>query len=148
MARVQFELPSQFPFSTDMPVYFSHINAGNHLDNVQLLSFVAEGRVRFLRWLGYTERDIEGYSLPVTDLVTQYVTEGFYGETLSVRMVAGDFNKYGFDLIFQIAEKTTHREIARGKIGMVFLDRQTRRLIPVPAAFRERLRQTCGDGES
>lgn len=141
MARVQFELPSHFPFTTDMPVYFSHINPGNHVDNAQLLSFVTEGRVRFLRWLGYTERDVEGYSLPVGDLVTQYITEGFYGETLSVRMVAGDFNKYGFDLIFQIAEKNSNREIARGKVGMVFLDKQTRKVTPVPDAFLERLRQ-------
>ena len=145
MARVQFELPPHFSFTTDMVVYFSHINVGNHLDNVQLLNFVAEGRMRFLRRLGYKGIDVEGCSLIVSDLVTQYVTEGFYGETLSVRMDVTDFNRYGFDLVFQIVEKTTNREIARGKVGMVFIDRTTRKVTPIPDAFRERLRQLCGD---
>jgi acyl-CoA thioesterase FadM len=145
MARVQVELPPHFPFTTDMAVYFSHINVGNHLDNVQLLHFVAEGRMRLLHQLGYKGVDVEGCSLIVSDLVTQYVTEGFYGETLSVRMGAADFNRYGFDLVFQIAEKTTNREIARGKVGMVFVARATRKVTPIPDVFRERLRQLCGD---
>ena len=145
MARVQFELPPHFLFTTDMVVCISHINVGNHLDNVQLLNFVAEGRTRFLHRLGYRGIDVEGCSLIVSDLVTQYVTEGFYGETLSVRMDVTDFNRYGFDLVFQIVEKTANREIARGKVGMVFIDRTTRKVTPIPDAFRERLRLLCGD---
>lgn len=141
MARVQFELPSYLPFATDMTVYFSHINPGNHLDNAQLLSFVTEARVRFFRWLGYVESDVEGCSLPVGDVVVQYVSEGFYGDTLRVHMVADDFSKYGFDLIFRVVEKDSGRDIARGKCGMVFLDKQSRKVTPVPPGFRERLRQ-------
>ena len=37
MARVVFELPSEFVFSTDVPIYIGHINHGHHLDNAQLL---------------------------------------------------------------------------------------------------------------
>ena len=141
MARVKFELPPQLAFTTEVQVQFSQINVGNHLDNVQMLTFFTEGRVRFLRWLGYSERDVEGLSIPVGDLVVQYVTEGFYGETLLVHVHVGDFNKYGFDMIFQITEKTSGREIARGKTGMVFLNRETRKVTPVPEGFVQRLRQ-------
>lgn len=141
MARVQLELPSHFPFSTEMDIYFTQINTGNHLDNVQLLSFATEARVRFLRWLGYTERNVEGLALPVGDLAVQYISEAFYGETLCIRMTADDFNKYGFDLVFLITDKKSGREIARGKVGMVFFDRESRKVQPVPPAFRERLRE-------
>ena len=40
MARVVFELPAQFTFSTELPIYISHINHGQHLDNAQLLALV------------------------------------------------------------------------------------------------------------
>jgi acyl-CoA thioester hydrolase len=141
MARVQLEMPPEFPFCTEMQICFSQINVGNHLDYVQLLNFVTEARVRFLRWLGYTEREVAGLALPVGDLVVQYLNEGLYGETLCIEMKAEDFTKYGFDLLFRIREKQTGRDIARGKVGMVFLDRQTRKVQPVPEAFRERLRE-------
>lgn len=53
MARIQFQLPQRFTFSTEVQVYIGHINHGHHLDNARLLGLVSEGRVRFFRALGY-----------------------------------------------------------------------------------------------
>ena len=46
MARIVFDLPAHFVFSTEMQIYISHVNQGGHLDNAQLLSLVSEARVR------------------------------------------------------------------------------------------------------
>jgi acyl-CoA thioester hydrolase len=122
MARLQFELPAQFLFSTDIPIYISHVNVGGHLDNAQLLSLVSEARVRFFRWLGYEgEGNIEGLAIVVGDMMAQYKSEAFYGETMQVDMVPDDFNKYGFDLVFRLTDKHSGREVARGKTGVVFV---------------------------
>ena len=102
MARVVFELPSEFVFSTVGPIYIGHINHGHHLDNAQLLGLVAEARTRFLRSMGYTDRDAEGLAMVVGDVVVQYESEALYGETLRIDMTPMDFNKYGFDLVFRI----------------------------------------------
>lgn len=139
MARIVFELPEQFSFSTDMQIYISHVNQGGHLDNAQLLTLVSEARVRFFKDLGYRERGIEGCALVVGDIVAQYKSEGFHGETLRVDMVPRDFNKYGFDLVYRMSERDTQREVARGKIGVVFVDAEQRTVAPVPAAFLKRL---------
>lgn len=145
MARIQFELPEQFLFSTDVPIYISHVNQGGHLDNAQLLTLVSEARVRFFRWLGYrSEGDIDGQSIVVGDMMAQYKSEAFYGETMQVDMVPDDFNKYGFDLVFRLRDKATGREVARGKTGVVFLSAdnfgQGRKTVaPPPASFAERL---------
>lgn len=143
MARLQFELPAQFLFSTDIPIYISHVNQGGHLDNAQLLTLVSEARVRFFRWLGYRgEFDIEGLSIVVGDMMAQYKSEGFYGETMSVDMVPDDFNKYGFDLVFRLSELSSGREVARGKTGVVFVMDTTdggKKVAPLPEAFRSRL---------
>ena len=71
----------------------------------------------------------------VGDLVAQYKSEGFHGETMRVRMVPQDFNRYGFDLAYSMDCVGTGREVARGKIGIVFIDRAARKPAPVPAAF-------------
>jgi len=135
MPRIQFQLPEQFVFSTDIQIYISHVNQGGHLDNAQLLTLVSEARVRFFKSLGYTEGNVAGFPIVVGDMVAQYKSEGFHGETMRVSMVPQDFNKYGFDLVYRMECLDTAREVARGKIGIVFIDRATRQVAQVPVEF-------------
>ena len=139
MPRVQFELPSHFTFSTEMQVYIGHVNQGGHLDHAQLLTLVSEARVRFFQSLDYRESSVEGLGIVVGDIVAQYRSEAFYGETLRVQMLPQDFNRYGFDLVFRMSEKSSRREVARGKVGVVFVDPAQKRVAPLPPAFLQRL---------
>jgi len=139
VSRIQFELPERFVFATQIQIYISHVNQGGHLDNAQLLTLVSEARVRFFKSLGYRESDVAGCPIVVGDLVAQYKSEGFHGETMRVRMRPQDFNRYGFDLVYCMDCVDTGREVARGKIGIVFIDRETRRPAPVPPAFLAQL---------
>ena len=129
----------RYDFHTDVQIYISHVNQGGHLDNAQLLTLVSEARVRFFQALGYREGHIEGTAVVVGDLMAQYKSEGYDGETLRIEMAASDFNRYGFDLQFRMRELQSGREVALGKTGIVFIDRQTRRVAPLPASVRERL---------
>lgn len=139
MSRIRFELPRHFVFATELPIYISHVNQGGHLDNAQLLTLVSEARVRFFKSLGHRESDVAGCPIVVGDLVAQYKSEGFHGETMRVRMVPLDFNRYGFDLVYCMDCVDTGREVARGKIGIVFIDRGTRKPAPVPPSFLSQL---------
>lgn len=139
MARLQIELPEAFSFSTEIVLYLSHMNYGGHLDNALLLTVVSEARVRFFKSLGYTELDVEGVGIIVADAALQYKSEAFHGETMVVRMTAGDFGKYGCDLTWCMNEKATNREVARGKTGIVFFDYATRKVTRVPEAFAAKL---------
>lgn len=141
MARVVFELPSQFTFSTELPIYIGHINHGQHLDNAQLLALVGEARTRFFTSLGYTDRDAEGLALVVGDVVVQYQSEALYGETLRIDMAPTDFNKYGFDLVFCVTEASQGRAVAKGKQGLVFTDPQDHKVRALPAALLTKLGQ-------
>jgi acyl-CoA thioester hydrolase len=139
MARIRFDLPERFIFATEIQIYISHVNQGGHLDNAQLLTLVSEARVRFFQSLGYKESGVAGYPIVVGDLVAQYKSEGFHGETMRVRMIPQDFNRYGFDLVYCMDCLGTGREVARGKIGLVFIDRETRQVAPVPPAFLDQI---------
>lgn len=140
MPRIQFSLPEQFVFATDIQIYISHVNQGGHLDNAQLLTLVSEARVRFFKSLGYTEGNVAGHPIVVGDMVAQYKSEGFHGETMRVSMVPQDFNPYGFDLVYRMECLDTAREVARGKIGIVFVDRDSRKVAPVPGDFVQKVK--------
>jgi acyl-CoA thioester hydrolase len=122
MPRIQFSLPDHFIFSTDIQIYISHVNQGGHLDNAQLLTLVSEARVRFFKSLGYTEGNVGGYAIVVGDIVAQYKSEGFHGETMRVSLIPQDYNKYGF--------------------GIVFIERATRKVSLIPPEFLQRV-QDC-----
>lgn len=138
MARIQIELPEKFAFATEIPLLLSHINYGHHLDNALLLTLVTEARARWFNSMGYTELDVEGVGIVVADAALQYKSEAFHREIMVVEMTAADFGKYGCDLLWKMSDQASGREVARGKTGIVFLDYATRKIAPVPPAFRAR----------
>lgn len=138
MPRIKIELPDRFLFATEIPIYIGHINYGHHLDNAVLLSLVSEARVRFFKFLGYAEMDVEGVGIIVADAAVQYLSEAFHGEVLVIEMTPVEFNKYGCDLVYRIRDKVSGREVARGKTGILFFDYAAKKPVAVPARFAER----------
>ena len=139
MARIKIELPDHFIFSTEVPVLLGHINYGNHLDNGAVIDIVSEARMRFFKSLGFSENDIEGAGIIVADAAIQYKSEAFHGEVLVVEYNVRDFSRVGCDLVYRISEKTSGREVARGKTGVVFFDYEKRETVPVPQGFKSRI---------
>lgn len=111
------------------------MNYGGHLDNALLLTIVSEARARYFKSLGYTELDVDGMGIVVSDAAVQYKSEAFHGEVMVVRMAALDFNKYGCDLVWRMEDLLSAREVARGKTGIVFFDYQVHKIAPVPKGF-------------
>jgi 4-hydroxybenzoyl-CoA thioesterase len=138
MARVDIKLPDSLPFTTEVQLYLLHMNYGGHLDNALLLTVVTEARMRYFRALGFKESDVEGLGIVIADAAVQYRSEAFQGEVMQVAMAAAEFNRYGCDLVWRMAERDTGREVARGKTGIVFFDYRQRKVAPLPAEFRAR----------
>jgi acyl-CoA thioester hydrolase len=136
MVRVALELPKNFSLSTDIPVRISDINYNNHLGHDSIITLIHEARVRFLNAYGFTELDIDGFGLVMTDLVVIYKAEVFYGEILTIEVTIQDFTKYGCDFIYRVTNKETGAEVARAKTGVLIYDYAKRKVVPVPKSFR------------
>ena len=138
MGRVKLQIPTSFPFRTEIPIRISDINYGGHLGNDAVLSIIHEARIQFLQNLGYTELDIEGTGMMMTDAIVVYTSEGFYGDVLVVEVGAADFQSANCDFVFRLTNKITGKEVARAKTGIVFLNKQTHKISPLPDAFRKK----------
>jgi len=137
--RIQLELPETFSFQTEIPVRITDINYGNHLGNDAILSMMHEARVQFLQSLGYTELEMEGAGLIMSDTAIIYKGEGFYGDILTVHVTAVDLSKYGFDLMYQFTNQHG-KEIAHAKTGMLCFNYATRKLMALPEKAAAKLR--------
>ena len=135
MARIKLDLPADFPFSTELRVRITDVNYAGHMGNDVLLGLLHEARFRFMAHYGLRELDIEGLGLIIADSVIIYKSEAFVGETLTVAVAVNDFNQYGCDFVYRVTEKTSGREVARAKTGVVFFDYQQRVVQKVPQLF-------------
>lgn len=134
MARIQFNDFDDAQFHTDL-VCPPPLHPGAHTDNVQLLQLVSQARVRFFAALGYRENNVAGVQIFVGDQAAQYKAEAFPGQTVQVQMAVRDRVNKGFDLVYRMVDVDSGQLILLGKIGIVCVDRQSKRPCAVPAAL-------------
>lgn len=135
MPRIKIDLPEKFIFKTDIPLRISDINYGGHLGNDSVLSIFQEARIRFLNQFGYSEIDIDGSSIIMTDAAIQYKSQGYHGDILSVELAVDDFHKVGCDFFYRATNKLNGNVIAIGKTGIAFFDYKKNKLTSVPDKF-------------
>ena len=139
MPRVQIDLPEQFPFFTEVPILASDINFANHLGNDRLMGLLQEARIRYFKWLGYNEADVEGSSMILADAALQYLSEGFHGDVIKIEVALGDFGRCNMDVYYRATNTTTCKLLCKAKTGLVFFDYIARKVQPVPEKFKQRV---------
>jgi acyl-CoA thioesterase FadM len=141
MARIKIEMPDVFSFSTSFPVRITDLNYGEHVGNDTVLSFIHEARVRFLISLGYTELNLEGTGLIMSDVAIEFKKEMVYGDEIRVWVAARDFNRVGFDLVYKLEKEETQPGIllALAKTGMVCYDYAAKKVVNLPEPALQKL---------
>jgi acyl-CoA thioesterase FadM len=139
MARIKVELPEVFPFSTELEVTIAYINYGGHMGNDALMTVLQEARLRFLESFGYSEKDVEGVGIIMTDAAVEYKAECFRGDRLRIQVAAADPGGRGCDICYLATNADTGREVAMAKTGILFFDYESRRPARMPERFRLKL---------
>lgn len=141
MARIKITPPKKFDFSTEISLRISDINYGGHLGHDSILSLAHEARVRFFKSHGFTELNVFGPAMILSDVAIYYKSEGFYGDSIVVDIAVCDYLKYGCDLVYRLTEKKTGRVVAILKTGIVFIYYEKREVAPVPKEFKKLFRE-------
>jgi len=140
MPRLKIDLPATYHFTTEIPIRITDINYGGHLANDAVLSILHEARLRMLVQHGWTEMNIEGVSIIMSDSAIVYKSEGFYGESLRIQIAVKDFSRFGCDFYYLVRERESGREIVQAKTGIVFYNYEGRKLAGVPEKFIQQFR--------
>lgn len=135
MSRIKIQISENFIFETVIEIQIGDINYGDHLGNDAVLRLAHEARMRFLAHNDYTEKDIEGQGLIMTDAAIQYKSEGRYGDRLKIKLAVDDITSVGFDLIYVITNIVSGKEVAIVKTGMAFFNYDSRSIGTTPEIF-------------
>ena len=136
MARIRINMPHKKLTEVKVLVRISDINYGNHLGNDSLVSIIHEARILWLKSLNYTELNIEGTGLIMSDLAVEYKNESFYGDELTIAIYAGEISPVSFELYYSITNQE-EKLIAKAKTGMVCYDYELKKVSAVPGKLKE-----------
>ena len=135
MARVQLDMIKNFTFKTELSIRITDINYGNHVGHDSFISLLHEARLRFLHNIGFSEANIDGKALILSDLVVSYESQAFYGDKLLFEIGAGEFNKYGCDIFYRVSNKKSKKLVLLAKTGIVFFDYSENKITTMPGIF-------------
>jgi acyl-CoA thioester hydrolase len=141
MGRIKISIPSNFIAEVHIRVRIGDINYGNHVGNDAFVAFIHEARLQWLQQQQYTELDIAGTGLIMSDLALEFKEEAFYGEEIAVTISAGEITKVSFELFYQLTTQRNNETVlvARAKTGMVCYDYIQRKVAPIPAPLLKML---------
>ena len=135
MQRVKISPPDNFIFSMKRIVGISDVNYARHIDSVAMLQIIHEARLQLLASLGFTESNIYGLGMVVTDMAVDFRSESFANDTLVIEVGVSKFNKYGFDIVFQVTNNALETIVCIAKLGVVFFDFDKHKLAEIPRLF-------------
>jgi len=138
MARLKIELPQGEIASFSISVRITDINYANHLGNNAIVEIIHEARVQFLTMHGFTESNVAGTSLIMSELLVEYKSESFYKDILDITLYCGEISRVSFALFYKISTKRNQQEIliALAKTGMVCYDYTIKKVSSVPEELK------------
>lgn len=145
MSRIKITLPKAFTYSTTIDVLIGDINYGGHLWNDAYLRIAHEARIRFLKAQSWSEKDIDGLSLIMSDAAIQFQGEVFHGDRLNIDMVIDGVNRRGFDLYYQFTNADTAKSVAKVKTGMILFNYEKNTMASATEQTQQKLKAFCAE---
>ena len=141
MARVKIIIPAHRLATITIPVRIGDINYGNHVGNDAFVAIIHEARIQWLSQNNFTELDIGGVGLIMSDLEVEFKKEGFYGDIVEVQLSLGELSKIGFEIYYQLMAIRKEEKIllVKAKTGMVCYDYTNKKVAAVPELFKNLL---------
>src|SRR5690606_15227540 len=139
--KTKIDLPESFIFTTHLEVRASDINYGGHLGNDSVLTLLQEARIHFYRSHGFKdEATIEGsIGQIIAEFAVEYKAESFMGDQLTIHIGIADTHKYGFDMVYQMINTVTGKEIARARSANLCFDYDKRKIATVPEVLKNKI---------
>ena len=124
-------------FKTSISVRITDHNYGDHVANSVFVEYLHEGRAQFLASLGYSEMDVEGVSLILSELNVKYAKQDTYPDTLHLEIALSNIRGTRFDMDYRgIDDSGDLLIIAKAEIAAI--DYATGKPLRLPEAFKSR----------
>lgn len=140
MPRIKLFPPEKFfNIPIKIPVRITDINYGDHVGNDSLVSIIHEARMQFLQQHSFTELNIEGIGLIMSELIVEFKNESFYKDVIEVKLAATEISKVSFELFYKLTCLRNKGDvlIAYAKTTLVCYDYESKKVVAIPGKLRD-----------
>jgi acyl-CoA thioesterase FadM len=94
--------------------------------------------MQFLQHYNYTELNIDGTGLIMSDLIVEFKNESFYKDIIEVKIGPGEISKVSFELFYKLITERNDGPIiiANAKTTMVCYDYDLKKVAAIPGKFK------------
>ncbi len=131
-----------FKFSIPLKVRISDVNYGNHVSYAYYLLYFQDSRIGYLNNLGFSEMDIGGKGIIVTEVNCKYKRELKLGDELDVYCKVNALSKKGFEMDYEI--KRGGKSCATSHMNFLCFDYETKKVSDLPVVFKDKVKDLEG----
>ena len=126
---------SLFRFSTTLEVRWRDLDAMGHVNNAVYFTFLEQARVHYLRSLGLVTAEPDGIGFILAEASCLYKSALQLAELVTIHVRASELRNSSFRFEYRM-EGEDRRLVATAHTAQVCYDYQSKRPIPIPAAWR------------
>jgi len=124
---------TDFKFSIPMTVRINDLNYANHVAHQQFFSYFQEARMAYLRQFNWTELDIDGFGMIMTEANCKYKRQLFYGDRIQVACNISELKPKQFNMLYEI--KKSGIVCAEGFTANHIFDYKVAKIVSLPENF-------------
>lgn len=126
-------------FTAHYVVTIGDINSGGHLGNDKALVIFQDGRIRFFKSLGLSEKNIgEGKGIIIVESAVKYHREVFLHDELEINIGVAEVAGKKFTLEYSVTRQSDNVQVLSGSSVFLAFDYQSRKVVNVPEDFVEK----------
>ena len=122
-----------FNFSIPITVRVNDLNYGNHVSHQNFFTYFQECRVAYLQQFGYTELEIEGYGMIMSEAGCRYKQSLFLNDAIQVGCKVTELKSKRFTMAYQI--NRSDEVCAQGFTVNLCYDYQAKKVARLPEEF-------------
>ncbi len=140
-------MPDRFHFSTEIRVRLPETDAFGIVFHGCFFTYFDVARMDYVRNLGMMDfiRPISGFTAPIAHAGCDFKSPARFDDVLVVHARVSEIGRTSFTMEFRVMHKTANTLVATGKTVQVVVDEKLWKAIPVPEAFRTKVRAFEGN---
>lgn len=123
----------EFKFSIPLNIRITDVNYGNHVGYQNFLSFFQEARIAYLDQFGFSELNISGSGMIISEVNCKYKKELFFGDDIIVGCRISKLRPKVFIMNYQISK--ADEICASGVTTNMCFDYDIKKVVKLPPEF-------------
>lgn len=139
---------AEFRFYHPLEVRYGDLDPQGHLNNAKYLTYMEQARINYLKELGlWTGGSFLDVGVILADAQVTFLEPVQFGSPVHVGVRVTRLGNKSLGMEYQIEDRESGREYARGTTALVAYDYHEGRSIPIPASWREKIQTFEGLSE-